>query len=148
MMIDEASDRPLDWLLNSLVERVPQALNALLLSADGLATASTRDLNQDDADQLAAICAGLFSLAKGAGQKFADSEEVRQVVVEIKGAMLFVAAAGFGTCITVLTSGEADPGQIGYEMGKLVKSMRPHLETAPRVDRAAEASGAWSRATS
>jgi predicted regulator of Ras-like GTPase activity (Roadblock/LC7/MglB family) len=139
------SVQQLGWLINGLVQRVPHARSALLLSADGLVRAHTQDLAKDDADHLAAIASGLWSLASGAGRKFADGDAVRQVNVELDGALLFVAAAGFGTCISVLTSDGADPGLIGFEMAQLVRSMRPHLETAPRAGRA-EAAAAWSRA--
>jgi predicted regulator of Ras-like GTPase activity (Roadblock/LC7/MglB family) len=131
-MSDEDSIQRLSWLINGLVERIPQARSALLLSADGLVRAMTNDLAKDDADHLAAIASGLWSLASGAGRKFAESEAVRQVVIEMDGALLFVGAAGFGTCISVLTSDKADPGLIGYEMAQLVRSVRPHLETAAR----------------
>lgn len=130
------SIQQLGWLITGLVERVPHARSALLLSADGLVRAYTQDLAKDDADHLAAIASGLWSLSAGAGRKFADSDAVRQVNVELEGALLFVAAAGFGTCISVLTTDEADPGLIGYEMAQLVRSMRPHLETAPRTGHA------------
>lgn len=143
-MTNEESTHQLSWLITGLVERVPQARSALLLSADGLVRARTADLSKDDADHMAAIASGLWSLASGAGRKFAGSGAVRQVGVEMDGALLFVAAAGFGTCISVLTSDKADPGLIGYEMAQLVRSMRPHLETAPRIDHAAVAS-VWSR---
>lgn len=142
-MNNEESTRQLSWLITGLVERVPQARSALLLSADGLVRARTADLTKDDADHMAAIASGLWSLASGAGRKFAGSGAVRQVGVEMDGALLFVAAAGFGTCISVLTSDAADPGLIGFEMAQLVRSMRPHLQTAPRVDHTATAA-AWS----
>lgn len=144
-MTNEESTHQLSWLITGLVERVPQARSALLLSADGLVRARTSDLSKDDADHMAAIASGLWSLASGAGRKFAGSGAVRQVGVEMDGALLFVAAAGFGTCISVLTSDSADPGLIGFEMAQLVRSMRPHLETAPRSDHAA-AAAAWSQA--
>ncbi|HEV2638934.1 MAG TPA: roadblock/LC7 domain-containing protein [Actinocrinis sp.] len=131
-MSDEDSIQRLSWLITGLVERVPQARSALLLSADGLVRARTSDLEKDDADHLAAVASGLWSLASGAGRKFAESGAVRQVVVEMDGALLFVGAAGFGTCISVLTSDKADPGLIGFEMAQLVRSVRPHLETAAR----------------
>jgi predicted regulator of Ras-like GTPase activity (Roadblock/LC7/MglB family) len=146
-MTNEESTRQLSWLITGLVERVPQARSALLLSADGLVRARTSDLGKDDADHMAAIASGLWSLASGAGRKFAGNGAVRQVAVEMDGALLFVAAAGFGTCISVLASGAADPGLIGFEMAQLVRSMRPHLETAPRTDHA-EVAAAWSQAQS
>src|ERR1700722_10753525 len=113
-MNDEDNIQRLSWLITGLVERIPQARSAPLLSADGLVRARTADLAKDDADHLAAIASGLWSLASGAGRKFAASGAVRQVVVEMDGALLFVGAAGFGTCIGVLTSDTADPGLIGF----------------------------------
>jgi len=73
------SIQQLSWLINGLVQRVPHARSALLLSADGLVRAHTQDLAKDDADHLAAIASGLWSLASGAGRKFAGGEAVRQV---------------------------------------------------------------------
>lgn len=128
----EESGRQLSWLLNGLVERIPQARSALLLTADGLVRSRSVHLGDDDADHLAAIASGMWSLAGGAGRKFAEGGAVRQVGVEMEGALLFVGAAGFGTCIAVLTGDAADPGLIGFEMAQLVRSVRPHLETAPR----------------
>src|ERR1700722_4942573 len=144
-MSDEESVQRLSWLISGLVERVPQARSALLLSADGLVRARTADLEKGDADHLAAVASGLWSLASGGGRKFAKSGAVRQVGVEMDGALLFVGAAGFGTCIGVLTSDTADPGLIGFEMAQLVRSVRPHLETAPRNDRE-QIAAVWSQA--
>jgi predicted regulator of Ras-like GTPase activity (Roadblock/LC7/MglB family) len=137
-MTDDSTQQ-LSWLITGLVERIPQARSALLLSADGLVRARTPGLDKDDADHLAAIASGLWSLSSGAGRKFAKSGAVRQVGVEMDGAMLFVGAAGFGTCIAVLAADAADPGLIGFEMAQLVRSVRPHLETAPRREQEAVA---------
>lgn len=131
-MSAEDNTQKLSWLITDLVRRVPQARSALLLSADGLVRAKTPDLATDDADHLAAMASGLWSLASSAGRKFGNSDAVRQVGVEMDGAMLFVGAAGFGTCISVLAADTADPGLIGFEMVQLVRAVRPHLETMPR----------------
>lgn len=144
-MSAEDSTRELSWLITGLVERIPQARSALLLSADGLVVARTADLVEADADRLAAIASGLWSLASGAGRTFADSGAVRQVGVEMDGALLFVGAAGFGTCITVLAGATADPGLIGFEMAQFVRSVRPHLETRPRRE-AGMGTGSWPQA--
>lgn len=140
-MTAEDSDARLSWLITDLVNRIPQARSALLLSTDGLVRARTPDLAKDDADHLSAISCGLWSLAASTGRKFAAGGGVRQVGVEMDGAVLFVAAAGFGTCISILAGSAADPGQIGFEMAQFVRAVRPHLETEPRrpVPAAAEA---------
>jgi predicted regulator of Ras-like GTPase activity (Roadblock/LC7/MglB family) len=121
----------LGWLLRRLVEGVPHTRSAVLLSADGLPTAS-HGLTPDLADQMSAIASGLFSLARTAAVRFGDSDGVRQVVAELDDSLLFVSSAGFGSVLTVLASREADAGVLGYEMAQLVKSVRPFLSTPAR----------------
>lgn len=121
----------LDWLLSGLVQRVPHTRSAVLLTADGLVTC-VHGLDSDSADHLAALASGLYSLGRSAGSRFGDGAEVRQVVVELDTALVFVSAAGVGTCLAVLADREADAGVLGYEMAMLVKSVRPYLAAPPR----------------
>ncbi|WP_079170069.1 roadblock/LC7 domain-containing protein [Mangrovactinospora gilvigrisea] len=122
----------LTWLLSGLVQRIPHTSSALLLSSDGLVKAAC-GLDTDAADHMAALASGLYSLARSAGQRFADGSDVRQVVVELDSALLFVSTAGSGACLAVLAGREADAGVIGYEMAMLVKSVRQHLTTPARM---------------
>lgn len=122
----------LGWLLKDLVERVPGTRGAVLLSADGL-TKATHGIDTDGGEQLAAIASGLFSLARGAGGRFGASDRVRQVVVELDDLMLFVSWAGPGSVLAVLAGRDADAGVLGYEMSKLIKSVRPFLATPART---------------
>jgi predicted regulator of Ras-like GTPase activity (Roadblock/LC7/MglB family) len=121
----------LSWLLRGLVERVPHTRSAVLLSADGLASAA-HGLGPDKADQLSAIASGMFSIARSAAARFGGSDGVRQVVAELDDTLLFVSSAGFGSVLTVLADREADAGVLGYEMTQLVKSVRPFLATPAR----------------
>jgi len=127
--IGQTSD--LSWLLTGLVQRVPHTRSALLLSSDGLVKAA-HGLDNDAADHLAALASGLYSLARSAGMRFGDGSEVRQVVVELDTALLFVSTAGSGACLAVLAETEADAAVLGYEMAMLVKSVRPYLATPAR----------------
>jgi predicted regulator of Ras-like GTPase activity (Roadblock/LC7/MglB family) len=124
-------DPDLGWLLRGLVERVPRTRSAVLLSADGLATAAY-GLDQDPADHLSAIASGLFSLARTAAVRFGGSDGVRQVVAELDDTLMFVSSAGYGSVIAVLADRETDAGVLGYEMSQLVKSVRPFLATPTR----------------
>jgi predicted regulator of Ras-like GTPase activity (Roadblock/LC7/MglB family) len=54
-------------------------------------------------------------------------------MVEMDDGFLFVAAAGDGSCLAVLTAVTADIGLVAYEMARLVKRVGEHLYTAPRV---------------
>jgi uncharacterized protein len=109
----------LTWLLDDLVERVPTAQQAVVLSADGLMMGASAALSREDAEHLSAMAAGFQSLAKGASRHF-RAGPVRQTVVEMESAFLFVTAAGQGACLAVLASSEADLGLIAYEMAMLV----------------------------
>jgi predicted regulator of Ras-like GTPase activity (Roadblock/LC7/MglB family) len=121
----------LSWLLTGLVNRVPHTRSALLLSSDGLVKAA-EGLDKDAADQLAALASGLYSLARSAGRHFDDGGDVRQIVTELSTSLLFVSSAGHGAVLAVLAGRDADAAVLGYEMGMMVKSVRPHLTTPPR----------------
>ncbi|MER6459306.1 roadblock/LC7 domain-containing protein [Streptomyces sp. NPDC001288] len=129
------ADRPsgeLDWLLDDLVLRVEEVRHAVVLSNDGLAVGASTGLGREDAEHLAAVASGFNSLAKGTGRHF-GAGGVRQTMVEMDDAFLFVAAAGDGSCLAVLTAVTADIGLVGYEMARLVKRVGEHLRTAPRA---------------
>ena len=133
-MVSDATpghESDLGWLLRGLVERVPRTRSAVLLSADGLATAAY-GLDQDPADHLSAIASGLFSLARTAAARFGGSDGVRQVVAELDDTLMFVSSAGYGSVLAVLADRETDAGVLGYEMSQLVKSVRPFLATPTR----------------
>lgn len=137
-MIHDPRTRPaqpsgeLDWLLDDLVTRVGDVRHAVVLSNDGLAVGASTGLVRADAEHLAAVASGFHSLAKGTGRHFGVGG-VRQTMVEMDDAFLFVAAAGDGSCLAVLTAVTADIGLVAYEMARLVKRVGEHLYTAPRA---------------
>ncbi|MDT9686574.1 roadblock/LC7 domain-containing protein [Streptomyces sp. TRM76323] len=126
-----ALDKELDWLLDDLTKRVARIRHALLLSNDGLVTATSSGLAREDAEHLAAVSSGLHSLARGAGLHFRVGE-ARQTMVEFDDALLFVTAAGDGSCLCVLSAAEADVGHVAYEMTLLVNRVGEHLAVASR----------------
>jgi uncharacterized protein len=123
----------LHWLLDDLVDRIPEARQAAVLSADGLLIASSRGLSREDADHLAAVAAGFQSLAQGAGRHFGGGP-VRQTIIEMESAFLFVTAAGQGACLAVLAADDADMGLVAYEMAMLVTRVGQYLAAASRSD--------------
>ncbi|MFI7215207.1 roadblock/LC7 domain-containing protein [Micromonospora maritima] len=114
-----ASSADLTWLLDDLVGRVKQAEHAVALSTDGLLMASSRGLSRDDGEHLAAMAAGIQSLARGAGKRFGGGQ-VQQTIIEMQSSFLFVTAAGRNACLAVLAAEDADVGLIAYEMAMLV----------------------------
>jgi predicted regulator of Ras-like GTPase activity (Roadblock/LC7/MglB family) len=121
----------LSWLLDDLVRRVPQVSKAVMLTQDGLAIGASAGLSREEAEHLAALAAGFQSMARGAGQHFGGGR-VRQTIIEMEAAFLFVSAAGQGTCLAVLTTGDADIGLVAYEMAVLVRRSNEHLGVANR----------------
>ena len=121
----------LTWLLDDLVERVPAAQQAVVLSADGLMMGASAGLKREDADHFSAMAAGFQSLAKGASRHF-RAGPVRQTVVEMESAFLFVTAAGQGACLAVLASSDADLGLIAYEMAMLVTRVGQNMKAPER----------------
>ncbi|MEV0582781.1 roadblock/LC7 domain-containing protein [Nonomuraea sp. NPDC050310] len=121
----------LNWLLDDLTSRVGSVRQAVILSTDGLAVGYSKGLIREDAEHLSALAAGFQSLARGAGRHFGGGD-VRQTIVELDSAFLFVTAAGQGTCLAVLADGDADVGHIAYEMAMLVKRVGQHITTNPR----------------
>ncbi|MFY1632748.1 roadblock/LC7 domain-containing protein [Solwaraspora sp. WMMB335] len=130
-MQQTASIADLTWLLDDLVGRVKQAEHAIVLSVDGLLMASSRDLGRDDGEHLAALAAGIQSLARGAGKRFRGGS-VRQTIIEMESSFLFVTAAGHGACLAVLASEETDVGLIAYEMAMLVTRAGKYLASRTR----------------
>jgi uncharacterized protein len=121
----------LSWLLDNLVDQVEHVQQALILSRDGLVVAASRGLSPEDSEHLSALAAGLQSLARGAGQHFGTGQ-VRQTIIEMDSAFLFVMAAGRGTCLAVLTGADANVGLIAYEAAMLVRRMGKYLATESR----------------
>ena len=87
------------------------------------------------ADRLAAIVAGLRSLADGAARVM-GAGGVAQVVVEMHDAYLFVASISDGSALGVVAMKDANLGLIGYEMTVLVERIGSHL--TPGAGRRAE----------
>ena len=121
----------LSWLLDNLVNQVEHVQQALILSRDGLVVAASRGLTSEDSEHLSALAAGIQSLARGTGRHF-RAGDVRQTIIEMESAFLFVIAAGQGTCLAVLASADANVGLIAYEMAMLIRRMGKYLAAEPR----------------
>jgi uncharacterized protein len=134
MAVDEggSGERDLAWLLDDLATRVKDFKRAVILSRDGLLLAASRDLSREEAEHLSAVAAALQSLATGTGERF-RAGGVRQTVIELEQGLLFVIAAGEGSCLAALCPADADAGMVAYEMAMLVKRAGPHLAAQPRL---------------
>lgn len=129
----------LSRLLAGLLDKAPGTIRALLASGDGLKLAWTEQAI-DDADNLAAVISGLYSLGR---QQFKDTPGgVRQVVVEHDGGSLFVMSAGaeftdnkaVNTVLAVVAAPDVDAGQVGYVMETFIRGLDEHLVVAARAN--------------
>jgi uncharacterized protein len=120
-----------DWLLDDLIDRVPDARQAVVLSVDGLLVGSSNNVPRADAEHMAAVAAGFSGLARTAGRHFRGGP-VRQTIVEMESAFLFITSAAQGTCLAVLSDAESDIGLIAYEMALLIERIGHALATPPR----------------
>ncbi|MBH0779785.1 roadblock/LC7 domain-containing protein [Nocardia bovistercoris] len=121
----------LDWVLDDLVERLADVHHAVVHSDDGLLLGRSSSFARADAEQFAAMSAALYGLARSAGRRF-DGGAVRQAVIELDRAVLFVTAAGSNACIALQAGEDANPGMVAYEMNSTVRRVGPHLSIAPR----------------
>jgi predicted regulator of Ras-like GTPase activity (Roadblock/LC7/MglB family) len=122
----------LDWLLNDFADRVPEITHAVAVSADGLLIASSRDVDTEHGDQLAAIASGLVSLLAGAG-RLLKAEPVISNLTELQGGFLFSMAVSSGASLLVLASRSCDIGQVSFEMAELINQVGPQLTPAARA---------------
>jgi predicted regulator of Ras-like GTPase activity (Roadblock/LC7/MglB family) len=129
----------LSWLLDNLLE-VNDVRQAVVLSRDGLVMAAAQSMSREQGDHLAALAAGLQGLAHGA-MEYCGASEVRQTIIELDSAFLFVMAAGEGTCLAVVSSQDANVGVIAYEMAVMVRRMGKYLLARPRLSTHESATG-------
>ncbi|MET8697045.1 roadblock/LC7 domain-containing protein [Streptomyces bauhiniae] len=121
----------LGWLLDDLVARTEHVRQAVLLTADGLPLSSSDGMRRRDIEHLSAVCSGLQGLADSAGGRFAAGE-VRQTMVMLEDAYLFITPAGHGSRLAVLCEARTDVGQLAHEMTLLVRRLGRHLDAAAR----------------
>ena len=125
-------ERDLDWLMTRFVTDVADAAHAILVSADGLLMAASSSIPSERAEQVAAVSSGLASLAVGAARLF-DGGAVLQSIVEMEMGYLMLMAVGDGSNLTVLTTEQADIGQVGYDMALLVDRVGRTVQAQARV---------------
>ena len=122
-----------NWMLDE-VTGVQGIRYAVVLSADGLVKAHSADTSRDDAERLAAACAGLKSIGQSLARQFAAGGGTsRQVMVEFDGhgGYLFVRGAGDGSHLAVVTDRVVDPALIAQQMQAQVLKIGAHNLATP-----------------
>lgn len=109
-----------NWLLANFVKDTDGVTDAVAVSSDGLLMAMSDGLGRDDADQLAAIVAGIVSLANGVSGRF-GLDTLRLIMIEMRRGLLLVSAVSDGSCVGVLATETCDVGLVGYEIAVLAE---------------------------
>ena len=109
-----------DRLIADFAERVPDVLRAVAVASDGVLLAASDRTQPDQLEQLAAITAGLISLASAAAWIF-DDGAVTQALVTMARGTLVIMAIDQGSSLAVLTTATADLDTVAYEMTMLVE---------------------------
>ncbi|GGU30980.1 roadblock/LC7 domain-containing protein [Nocardioides albus] len=125
-MTDENS-----WMLE-LVAGVRGVRHVVVLSADGLVRVRTSETSREEADKLAAACAGLTSLGHGISRQFGADAHPRQVMVEFNGGFLFIRGAGDGSRLAVITEMSIDPALVAQQMQATVLMIGERAMSTPR----------------
>jgi predicted regulator of Ras-like GTPase activity (Roadblock/LC7/MglB family) len=126
----------LSGALDDLVDRVPGAEFAVVLSPDGLLLGVSRDVDGALAERLSSLVAGLEAFGLAAARVCLGGA-LRQVVVQMSRAFLFTATTRNGAILTVLIGGDAEVGDMAYEValfvGQADRHLPVHLEAASTV---------------
>jgi len=121
--------RNLNWLVSNFVAGVPGVSQAAVVSSDGLLIAMSDGLDRAAADRLAAVAAGMQSIARGAAAPL-RAGAVHESIVEFEHALLFVMSVSDTSALAVTATRPCDAGLIGYEMAVLVERCAAALTPA------------------
>ncbi|MYV99286.1 roadblock/LC7 domain-containing protein [Streptomyces sp. SID3343] len=132
-----------DFLLDQAVHRVPHVHGVILLTADGLLRARTRNAPTEEVGQrmsaaLSSLQSTSRSTAEFVGEAPAHAPDTgrnwRQLLVEFDHGYVLVVAAGEGAYLGVATGDLADLRQVGRWTQELVQSVGRLLVAPARVD--------------
>jgi predicted regulator of Ras-like GTPase activity (Roadblock/LC7/MglB family) len=124
-----ADVRNFNWLLSNFVETTAGVTDAVAVSSDGLLMAMSSSLERAGAEQLAAIIAGMTSLAESTARCFALGN-LDQVIVAMQEGYLFVSSVSDGSSLGVVADRRCDVGLVGYQMQLLVQRVGAALSPA------------------
>jgi predicted regulator of Ras-like GTPase activity (Roadblock/LC7/MglB family) len=124
--------RGLTWLAADFAESTAGVRYAVVLSADGLVLAEGGELPTDDADRLAAVASGVYSLAFGISQVIGLGAYEQSILRFAEGHVLITALAR-GAALAVVTQPDARLGIIAHQMALFAERVGENFDPAPRA---------------
>ncbi|MFF3976626.1 roadblock/LC7 domain-containing protein [Streptomyces sp. NPDC001828] len=133
------------WLLRHFVAEVAGVTHAVLLSRDGLRLLDS-EVDKDWADKLSAGISGIASIANNFTGPSKQKRPASQVIIERDDCLIFVQSAGGSTAfdnhpggktvtetvLGVVTTTDADAGNVGFEIGRLVQKFATYMQIPVR----------------
>ncbi|MFE2473598.1 roadblock/LC7 domain-containing protein [Streptomyces mirabilis] len=129
----------MSWVLDELAS-APGARHAVLLSADGLQTATSKGVDRDVANHVAAMASGMQSLSRNGAEFVASGGSPwEQMMVGYKDGFLFIITAAEGAFLAASASCGVDVAAFSYQMATTGKRLGPELAVTPRHPQAERA---------
>lgn len=117
-------------VLNRLARDIPGVAHVCWVSADGLRLAHTADLDDDHADQLAAMVSGRVSLDQGAARLFDGGDVHFSMTMMAKAALVIVGVSG-GSSVAALAEPDCDLSAVSAGLTRVADQIGDHLAPAP-----------------
>ncbi|ONH33124.1 roadblock/LC7 domain-containing protein [Pseudofrankia asymbiotica] len=121
------------WLIDDFVQKVHGATHALIMSADGLALASSQSMNTEEGERLAAIASGMLGLARNSAALFGKGD-CEQIIVRLSRGYFLFMGIDAGAGLAVMTGPDCDMKVVGYEMTQFVMHAGHALTPERRAD--------------
>ncbi|MFF8017867.1 roadblock/LC7 domain-containing protein [Streptomyces sp. NPDC007929] len=130
-------------MVRDIVDNVPRARNAVVLSADGIPRGATDGMTEADIRTISAAMAGMQSLSRATAQFAGAAREARwnQTIVEFSHGWVFLIGAGQGAFLAAAAEPDVDLQQISFRMHRLVARLGGNLTAAPRTSAGRAAAG-------
>jgi predicted regulator of Ras-like GTPase activity (Roadblock/LC7/MglB family) len=110
------------WLIQQFVDETPDVMHALLVSLDGLQLVSSAGISRDMGDQLAALTAGLISMAdRGASLLHLGAAEY--LTIRLPRGHLLLMRVDMSAGLAVAVHPSSDLRTVAYRMTRLVGSV-------------------------
>ncbi|MFI8193431.1 roadblock/LC7 domain-containing protein [Streptomyces sp. NPDC085946] len=123
-------------MVQDIVDNVPRARHAVVLSADGIPRGATDGLTGQDVRTISAAMAGMQSLSRATAH-FAGPVRDRQwiqTVIEFQHGWVFLIGAGQGAYLAAAAEPDVDMEQLSFRMNRLVARLGTNLTAPPRVN--------------
>ncbi|KAA0932410.1 MULTISPECIES: roadblock/LC7 domain-containing protein [Streptomyces] len=122
-------------MVRDIVDNVPRARHAVVLSADGLPRGATDGLSQKDVKTIAAAMSGMQSLSRATAHFAGPAQERQwnQTVIEFSHGWVFLIGAGQGAYLAAAAEPDVDLQQLSFRMNRLVARLGDNLTSPPRV---------------